>query len=104
MTKQSTSVRILVQAHPGAKRNEVVRFEGGVWHIKVAAPPVGGKANKKLIEFLSEVLGISKSRVTLEKGTTSRKKLILVEGMTDGEVGERMGRKIITHRIISIAC
>ena len=43
-------VRIAVQAHPGAKRNEVVRLEDDVWHLKIAAPPTEGKANKELIE------------------------------------------------------
>jgi hypothetical protein len=93
MDKTRQTTRILVQAHPGAKRNEVVRFEDGIWHIKVTAPPVEGKANKALIEFLSEILDVSKSRITLEKGATSRKKLILVEGMADGEVGERLGER-----------
>jgi hypothetical protein len=83
-------VRILVQVHPGAKQNAIVRFENGVWHIKIAAPPVEGKANKELIEFLSEVLGVSKSRITIEKGTTSRRKLIVVEGVTEAEVTKRL--------------
>ena len=43
------SVRIAVQIHPGAKRNEIVRFEEGIWHLKIAAPPTEGKANKELI-------------------------------------------------------
>jgi len=66
-------VRIAVQGHPGAKRNEVVRFEEGVWHIKIAAPPMEGKANKELIEFLSELLDISKSRIGIDKGATGRR-------------------------------
>jgi uncharacterized protein len=78
--------KIAVQAHPGAKKNEVLRFEDGVWHIKVAAPPVEGKANTALIKFLSKALDISKSRITLDKGTTSRHKLILIEGMTDEQI------------------
>ena len=38
-------VRIEVHVHPGAKRNEIVRFDDGVWHLKIAAPPTEGKAN-----------------------------------------------------------
>jgi uncharacterized protein len=71
-------VRIAVQAHPGAKRNEVMRFEEGVWHLKIAAPPTEGKANKELIEFLSEILDVSKGRITIEKGATGHRKLISV--------------------------
>ena len=88
-------VRIAVQGHPGAKRNEVVRCEEKVWHIKIAAPPTEGKANKELIEFLSEVLGISKCRINIDKGTTSHRKLIELKGMTKEKAEERL-RKAIT--------
>lgn len=82
--------KITVQAHPGAKKNAIMRFEGGVWHIRIAAPPVEGKANKKLVDFLSEILDVSKHRLTIEKGTTSRKKLIIIEGLTEKEAEERL--------------
>ena len=89
-------VRIAVQGHPGAKRNEVVRFEEGVWHIKIAAPPTEGKANKELVEFLSEVLDISKGRINIDKGTASHRKLIELEGITKEAAEERL-RKLITN-------
>jgi len=85
-------VKIAVQGHPGAKRNEVGRFEEGIWHIKIAAPPTEGKANKEMIAFLSEVLDISKSSISIDKGTTSRRKLIELEGITK-EVAEKRLRK-----------
>jgi uncharacterized protein (TIGR00251 family) len=72
--------------HPGAKRNEIVRFDDGVWHLKIAAPPTEGKANKELIEFLSEILDISKSRITIEKGTRSHRKLITLQGLTEADL------------------
>jgi uncharacterized protein (TIGR00251 family) len=87
-------VRIAVQGHPGAKRNEVVRFEGEVWHLKIAAPATEGKANKALIEFLSEVLDISKSRITIDKGATGRHKLIVLEGITKEAAEERLGKRV----------
>lgn len=76
------SVRVAVQVHPGAKRNEIFRVEEGVWHLKIAAPPTEGKANKELIEFLSDILDISKSRITIEKGANSHRKLIALQGLT----------------------
>jgi uncharacterized protein len=79
-------VKISVQVHPGAKRNEVLRFEAGVWHIKVAAPPVEGKANEALIKFLSKALDVPKSRISLEKGATSRHKIIAIEGLSEEQI------------------
>ena len=83
-------VRIAVMGHPGAKRNEVLRFEEGVWHLKIAAPPVEGKANKELIEYLSEILDISKSRIIIEKGAAGHRKLIALEGITQEAAEERL--------------
>jgi hypothetical protein len=83
-------VRIAVMGHPGAKRNEVLRLEEGVWHIKIAAAPLEGKANKELVEFLSEILGVSKSRITIEKGATGHRKLIALEGITQATAEERL--------------
>ena len=88
------TVRIAVQGHPGAKRNEVVRFEAGVWHIKIAAPATEGKANKELISFLSEVLDISKSRISIDKGTTGHRKLISLEEITKEAAQERLMKAI----------
>jgi uncharacterized protein len=94
MSKIEKTTKIAVQAHPGAKKNEVLRFEAGVWHLKIAAPPTEGKANKELIEFLSEILDVSKSRLSIEKGTTSHRKLISVQGLTQAIVDEKLKKTL----------
>ena len=78
------SARLVVQVQPNASANRVVRFEEGVWYLKIAAAPIKGKANRELIKFLSDRLGVKKSSITIEKGHNSRRKVITVEGM--GEV------------------
>ena len=94
MPEEDRPFRLAVQVHPGAKRNEVLRLQEGVWHLKIAAPPVEGKANKELLSFLSELLGISKGRLSIEKGATGHKKLIAVQGLTPSIVEERMGKDV----------
>ena len=84
--------RIIVQVQPNARQNEVVAFENGVLHIKVAAPPVKGKANKELIGFLSQLFDISKSQVRIEKGETSRRKVIAIEGLSQSQILEGLRR------------
>ncbi len=78
--------KITVQVQPSASRNQVVRYADGVLYVKVAAPPVRGKANRELIAFLSDVLGVSKSSLSIERGHTSQRKVVVVEGMSEGEV------------------
>ena len=60
-------------------------------HLRIAAPPVKGKANTALLVFLSDILGVSKSRLSIEKGATNRMKVIAIEGLTQNEVMERIG-------------
>ena len=81
---------ISVRVHPNATRNEVAGFSDGVWQVKVSAPPVNGKANRELITFLSEVLGVSKSSLSIAKGHTSRNKVIAVEGLNEEEIMKRL--------------
>ena len=63
-------------------------FNGEVLQVKVAAPPIKGKANKELVSFLSQVLGISKNTLTILKGHTSRNKVILVTGLSQEELSD----------------
>ena len=88
MKKERTLITVQVQ--PGASRNQVTRYADGVLHVRIAAPPVRGKANRELIAFLSDVLGVSRSSISIEKGHTSRRKVIAVEDMEQGEVMERI--------------
>ncbi|MFC1870174.1 DUF167 domain-containing protein [Chloroflexota bacterium] len=81
---------ISVRVHPNAKRNELIGLSDGVWQIRVSAPPVKGKANTQLIAWLSRVLGVGKSGVSIVKGHTSRSKVIAIDGLTDEEVTQRL--------------
>jgi uncharacterized protein (TIGR00251 family) len=86
----SSEARISLHVYPNAPRNEIVGFEGGVLGVKVAAPPVKGQANRELVAFLSQVLGVSKSSLAIIKGHTSRNKLISVGDLSQEEVIRRL--------------
>ena len=82
--------KISVRVHPGATRNEVVSFTGGILQVRVSAPPVKGKANRELIAFLSRLLNVSRSRVDIVTGRTSRSKVIAIDGLTREEIMQRL--------------
>ena len=67
----------------------MVSFTGGVLEVRVAAPPVKGKANKELVTLLSQILGVSQSKLTIVKGHTSRNKTIAIDGLNQAEVMKR---------------
>lgn len=68
-----------IHLQPGAKKNEIVGMHGDAVKIKIKAPPVEGKANEALIEFLSETLGVARSKIEIVRGHTSRQKLVSIE-------------------------
>jgi uncharacterized protein (TIGR00251 family) len=70
--------RITLNLHiqPGAKKTEVAGLYGDALKIRLAAPPVDGKANVALIGFVAERLGLSRASVTLKSGQTSRRKVL----------------------------
>ncbi len=85
--------QLYLKVTPNARRSEITGFADDVLHLKIAAPPVQGKANRELIMFLSGLLGVSKSSVTIVKGQTSRNKVIAVDGLTHDDMVSRLSTK-----------
>jgi uncharacterized protein (TIGR00251 family) len=85
-----SETRISLHVYPNAPRNQVVGFSGGVLGIRVAAPPLKGQANRELVAFLSQLLGVSQGRLAILKGHTSRNKLVAVSGLSREEVIKRL--------------
>jgi uncharacterized protein (TIGR00251 family) len=85
-----SETRISLHVYTNAPRNQVVGFSGGVLGVKVAAPPLKGQANRELVAFLSQLLGVSQGSLAILKGHTSRNKLIAVSGLSREEVIRRL--------------
>lgn len=85
------SARLKVRVQPGAKRSEVVGWQGDTLRVRVQAPPLEGRANAALIDLLARALGVPRSHVWLERGETSREKVLGVEGLDAEEVRARLG-------------
>ncbi|MES2306222.1 MAG: DUF167 domain-containing protein [Gemmatimonadota bacterium] len=77
-----TGVRLTVHAQPGAARSEIAGVHGDAIKVRLAAPPVDGKANEALLRFLAELFGIPLRQVTLVRGMASRTKVIDLVGVT----------------------
>ena len=71
-------IAIRIHAQPGAKRTEVVGLHGDSLKLRLASPPVDGKANACLIEFLARRLRVKTSQVTITRGMSSRRKTVFV--------------------------
>jgi hypothetical protein len=69
---------LALHVQPGAKRTEVVGMHGDALKVRLAAPPVDGKANAELIRFLAGAFGVAQRDVTLVRGEASRAKQVRV--------------------------
>jgi hypothetical protein len=79
-----------VLVYPKASRNEIIELVQGTLRVRISAPPIRGKANKELIDFLSRVLGIGKGSVNIVKGKTGRNKVVTISGLTYEDVIARI--------------
>lgn len=85
------SCTLAVKAIPNAPRSEVIGWLGEALKVKIHAPPVEGRANEALCEFLAGQLGLPRRAVTVIRGDTSRQKLVRIAGLTLGDVKTRLG-------------
>ncbi len=65
---------------PGAKKTEIAGLHGNTLKIRLAAPPVDGKANECLVAFLAKELEVPQAQVELASGATSRRKRLRIIG------------------------
>jgi uncharacterized protein (TIGR00251 family) len=72
---------LAVRVQPRAKRDEVVGERAGAVVVRVAAPPVDGKANLALCRFVAQRAGVARSAVMVIRGASARDKVLRVEGI-----------------------
>lgn len=85
---------LAIRVTPRARRNEVAEvLNDGTIRIRLTAPPVDGKANRALIKFLSEVLNVPTSRISIVAGEKGRDKLVSIVDMSP----EEAHRRILAH-------
>lgn len=91
ITKTERGFKLNLFIQPKASKNEIIGLHNGALKIKITAPPVDGKANAALIEFLSEILDVPKRQIEILKGETGRNKAVEVLGLTEDELRGRLG-------------
>ena len=80
LREEAGALVLTLHIQPGARTSEVAGLHGESLKIRLAAPPVDGKANAALIEFLAQRLDIPRTRIDLISGTSSRHKRLRIHG------------------------
>ena len=90
--RAATAERITLTLHiqPGAKQTACAGLHGDALKIRLAAPPVDGKANGELIAFLAATLGVSKQDVNIKSGHSSRRKIVEIAHCTAAQARSQL--------------
>lgn len=75
----ASAITLSLHVQPGAKKTEVAGLHGTRIKIRLAAPPVEGKANVALLSFLADAFAVPMRNVTLVRGEKSREKVVRIE-------------------------
>ncbi len=83
-------VELDVKVLPRSSTTEIAGFHNGAVKVKLKSPPAEGKANAEICRFIADCLGISKSKVIIKRGLTSTKKTLLLSGVSQSAVEEKI--------------
>jgi uncharacterized protein (TIGR00251 family) len=75
-------VRLEVYIQPRASKTELAGMHDGVIKIRIAAPAVENAANRALVDFIADQLGVAKRCVHVVSGSASRKKVLEIDGVS----------------------
>ncbi|MGZ3768829.1 MAG: DUF167 domain-containing protein [Bdellovibrio sp.] len=81
-------IRIHLFIQPKSSKNEIIGPHNGEIKIKITSPPIDGRANEGLIEFLSDHFDVPKRNVVLVKGDTGRHKTVDLLGVDESKAKE----------------
>ncbi len=83
LPQNNDTLLLRLHVQPRAAKSEIAGMLGDALKIRLAAPPVDGKANRALLDFLADRLQVPKNAVTLKSGESSRQKSVLVRGVKE---------------------
>jgi len=78
--RNGETITLTLHVQPGAKRNEIAGLHGEALKIRLAAPPVEGRANEALLKFIAVLFNVPLRQVELKQGGQSRHKVVAIIG------------------------
>jgi uncharacterized protein (TIGR00251 family) len=92
LNEKDGAVTFKVRVQPSASRTEITGEHAGAIKLRIAAPPVRGKANEECRRFFARLIGVQGHAVEIVSGDSSRDKLIRINNVSAGHVREALRR------------
>ncbi len=89
-TQQGTVFEVRVQ--PRAKRTTILGVLDGRLKIALASPPIDGRANEELQDFLAELFGVRRNAIVVLTGGHSRNKRVLISHRHSAQISAAIER------------
>lgn len=83
LTRRGERVWLAVSVVPNAKRTGADGLHDGALRVRLAAPPMDGKANDLLLQWVAKELDLPYRAVTLARGVRSRRKWLEIDAPQD---------------------
>lgn len=90
LKEKDGAVTLRIRVQPRARRTEIVGEHAGALKLKIAAPPVDGKANEECRRFLSRLLEVNARSVEIVTGESSRDKIVRIYSTDSRRVAEAL--------------
>lgn len=90
LRQSGPDVLLPVSVQARASRTALAGVHGEALKLQLTAPPVEGAANEACLRLLAEILGISRARLAIVKGSRARQKLIRIANASLVEVRARL--------------
>jgi len=78
--RQGEAIILTLHVQPGAKHSSIAGLHGEALKIRLAAPPIEGRANEALLKYLAELFDVPVRQVELKQGAQSRHKVVTISG------------------------
>lgn len=103
INQRDSAVTFKVRVQPRASRTQIIGEQAGAVKLRIASPPVDGKANEECRRFLAKLVGVSASSVEIVSGGSSRDKVIRINDVSAERVRDTLDAAIqsasrLSHR------
>ena len=92
--ESAKGVAFAIKVQPRARKNAITGVVGEALKLALTAPPVDGRANQAVIEFLAGFFEIPRASVTIASGETSRNKIVRIAGLSRMAVEQRLSETL----------